>query len=73
MSATTSPAETRRAAFLLALWAEHPDAGPPVWRGYLETADGRRRYFRSLTDLNHLLRAASGWVDPESASPGDLP
>jgi hypothetical protein len=71
MSEKISPPATRRAAFILALWAERPASAPPVWRGYLETADGRRRYFRSLADLNQLLRAASGWSDPVETSPGD--
>jgi hypothetical protein len=43
-------------AFILALWSESPASEPPVWRGYLETADGRRRYFWDLPDLLDTLR-----------------
>lgn len=69
MSELVGPPETHRAAFILTLWSEHASA----WRGVLETADGRRRYFLSLADLNQLLREVSGWVDPDNASPGAPP
>ncbi len=69
MSKLVGTPEAHRAAFILTVWSERPSA----WRGYLETPDGRRRYFLSLEELNQLLRAASGWVDPDSASPGDPP
>lgn len=66
MSELVDPPETHRAAFILTLWSERASA----WRSVLETADGRRRYFLSLEDLNQLLREASGWTDPDGPAPG---
>jgi hypothetical protein len=71
MSAPTSPAETRRAAFILTLWSECLGAAPPAWRGFLESADGQRHYFHSLDGLTQLLRAASGCLDRETPSYGE--
>lgn len=63
----------RRAAFILTIWAETVTANAPTWRGYLESADGQRRYFSNLAGLNRLLIDASGWEDGESreAAPKD--
>lgn len=69
MSKRIDPPEAHRAAFILTVWSERPPE-PPTWRGYLEAADGRRRYFLSLDSLNQLLREASGWTDPECPAPG---
>lgn len=51
-----------RWAFILTLWAE------PHWRGCLETADGQRRYFHTLSELLMLITGLSGWAEP-SAGP----
>lgn len=54
----------RRTTYILTIWSEYVVDAPPLWRGYLETADGRRRYFRTLADLTRLLVDVGGWVDP---------
>ena len=54
----------RRTSYILSLWAEHQEDSPPVWRGSLESADGRRLYFDSLQTLNRLLGESAGWRDP---------
>ena len=54
----------RRTSYILSLWAEPQVEAPAVWRGSLETANGRRLYFDSLGSLNRLLGEAAGWRDP---------
>jgi hypothetical protein len=66
----TSP--PRRQWYVVSIWAEPQASQPPAWRGALETADGQRLYFASLTDLNSLLTTLGGWADPELALP-DIP
>ena len=54
----------RRALYVVTLWVEQGVGPSPVWRGSIETADGGRAYFASLTELNRLLIHKSGWIDP---------
>ena len=54
----------RRTSYILSLWAEPQADAPAVWRGSLESADGRRLYFDSLLTLNRLLGQSAGWRDP---------
>jgi hypothetical protein len=61
----------RRTAYILSLWAEPQDDAPPVWRGSLESADGRRLYFDSLGSLNRLLGEACGWRDASTSPIGE--
>jgi hypothetical protein len=70
MSDSPPQSGARRAAFILAVWA---DGNLAAWRGYLEAGDGRRWYFETLAWLNHLLVEASGWAEPPGAIPKQPP
>jgi hypothetical protein len=61
----------RRTSYILSLWAEPQDDAPPVWRGSLEAANGRRIYFDSLGTLNRLLGESAGWRDPAASKEMD--
>ena len=58
-----------RAASILTIWADAMASPAQAWRGYLESGDGRRQYFRTLADLNRLLVEGGGWVDPPQSQP----
>jgi hypothetical protein len=65
--------DARRAAFILTIWSDTPSAAEPNWRGYLETGDGQRQFFRTLAELNQRLRHLSGWNDPPASLQEDSP
>lgn len=57
-----------RTSFILSIWVELQSHASPIWRGYLETTTGRRAYFDSLAELNHLLHSLGGWRDAPAPS-----
>ncbi|MDL1896772.1 hypothetical protein FBQ82_10880 [Anaerolineae bacterium CFX7] len=60
-----------RAWFILSIWAEEQLNGALVWRGFLESAAGKRFHFASLDALNEMLKQLGGWNEtpysPQSA------
>ena len=60
----------RHYSFILTVWYEWSDPAPPpagvavTWRGFVETAARKRRYFGTLGELNQIIVAATGWRDP---------
>lgn len=51
--------------YVVSIWTEERTGRPPLWRGALETADGKRLHFANLAELSRLLTNLGGWADPE--------
>lgn len=55
------PPQRPRTTLMLTLWPETAASPHPVWRGVLETSNGRRYYFHTANGLLNLLTQLSGW------------
>jgi len=54
-----------RRLLTLRLWREDLGNGQMEWRGQLrDVISGETCYFRTLAELNRLLREMGGWRDP---------
>ncbi|WP_420640865.1 hypothetical protein [Candidatus Leptofilum sp.] len=49
-----------RRYFILSIWSEPSGAESDVWRGYVETPNGKRTYFATIERLADLLQTM-GW------------
>lgn len=58
----SQPNASRRHTFMLICWAE-ADSDTAVWRGYVESVNGRRAYFQTLADLGQILCAWHIYLD----------
>jgi hypothetical protein len=48
---------------MITVWPASADEADGVWRGTVETVDGRRLYFHNGDGLLQLLAELSGWPD----------